>query len=134
MTQPGVTDDKAVGELFQELSAQTTTLVRKELQLAQLEMQEKGKRAGVGAGLFGGAGLIAFYGGGALIVTIGLALAEVVDGWLAGLIVTVLLFALAGVLALTGKKQVDQATPAAPEQAIETTKASIDTVKERAQR
>jgi putative superfamily III holin-X len=134
MTQPGVTDDKPVGELFQELSAQTTTLVRKELQLAQLEMQAKGKRAGVGAGLFGGAGLVAFYGGGALIVTIGLALAEVVDGWLAGLIVTVLLFALAGVLALTGKKQVDQATPPAPEQAIETTKASIDTVKERAQR
>jgi nitrate/nitrite transporter NarK len=108
--------------------------VRKELRLAQLEMTEKGKRAGIGVGLFGGAGLIAFYGGGALIATLVLVLAEFLDGWLAALIVTVVLFAVAGVLALTGKKQVEQATPPAPEQAIETTKSSIETVKERAHR
>jgi membrane protein len=127
-------DDTTVAELFQQLSEQTSRLVRQEVQLAQLELKEKGKRAGLGVGLFGGAGLIAFYGGGALIVTAGLALAEVMDGWLAGLIITAVLFAVAGVLALTGKKQVQHATPPAPEQALESTKVTMDTVKERAKR
>ena len=123
--------DKSAGELLAQLSAQMSTLVRQELALAQLEMKAKGKRAGIGAGLFGGAGLMAFYGGAALIVTIALVLAEFLDGWLAALIVTIVLFAVAGALALTGKKQVDQSTPPAPEQAIETTKQSVDTVKAR---
>ena len=124
-----------LGELFQELSEQTSRLVRQELQLAQLELKEKGKHAGIGAGLFGGAGVMAFYGGALLLATIVLVLSELgLDGWLAALIVTVVVFAIAGVLALTGKKQVDQATPPAPEQAIETTKTSVDTVKARAKR
>jgi uncharacterized membrane protein YqjE len=124
--------DKSVGELFQQFTSETSTLIRQELQLAQLEMKEKGKRAGFGAGLFGGAGVMAFYGGAALLVTIGLVLAEFLDGWLAGLIVTAVVFAIAGVLAVTGKKQIEQATPPAPEQAIETTKQSVETVKARA--
>ena len=132
MADREMNSDKSAGDLFQQLSAQMSTLVRQELQLAQLEMKEKGKHAGIGAGLFGGAGLIAFYGGAALIVTIALVLAEFLDGWLAALIVTVVLFAIAGVLALSGKKQIDEATPPAPEQAIETTKESVDTVKARA--
>ena len=132
MAEPQTNNDKSVGELFQQLSAEVSTLVRKELQLAQLEMKEKGKRAGIGAGLFGGAGVMAFYGGAALLITIALVLAEFMDGWLAALIVTVVVFAIAGVLALTGKKQVEQATPPAPEQAIETTKQSVETVKARA--
>jgi hypothetical protein len=56
-------NNRPVGELVQELSQQTATLVRQELQLGQLEMKEKGKRAGVGAGLIGGAGVVALYGG-----------------------------------------------------------------------
>ena len=132
MADPQTNSDKSVGELFQQLSAELTTLVRQELRLAQVEMKEKGKRAGLGAGLFGGAGVMAFYGGAALLVTIGLVLAEFIDGWLAALIVTVVVFAIAGVLALTGKKQVEQATPPAPDQAIETTKQSVETVKARA--
>ena len=124
--------DKPAGELFQQLSADVSMLVRKELQLAQLEMKEKGKHAGLGAGLFGGAGVMAFYGGAALLVTIALVLSEFMDGWLAALVVTVVVFAIAGVLAMGGKKEIDQATPAAPEQAIETTKESVDTVKARA--
>ena len=132
MAEPQTNNDKSVGELFQQLSAEVSTLVRKELQLAQLEMKEKGKRAGIGAGLFGGAGVMAFYGGAALLITIALVLAEFMDDWLAALIVTVFVFAIAGVLALIGKKQVEQATPPAPEQAIETTKQSVETVKARA--
>jgi uncharacterized membrane protein YqjE len=125
-------NDRAVGELVQDLSRQTATLVRQELQLAQLEMKEKGKRAGIGAGLFGGAGGLAFYGLGVLIAAAVLLLATALDPWLAALIVAVALFAAAGILAMSGKKQVEQATPAAPEQAIESTKKDIDEAKERA--
>ncbi len=132
MAEPQTSGDKPVGELFQQLSEHTSRLVRQEVQLAQLELKEKGKRAGIGAGLFGGAGVMAFYGGAALIVTIALVLATFLPDWLAALIVTVVLFAIAGVLALTGKKQVDQATPPAPEQAIATSKQSVETVKARA--
>lgn len=131
MTQPHM-NDRQVGELVQELSRQTATLVRQELQLAQLEMKEKGKRAGIGAGLFGGAGVVALYGGGALIAAIILVLATALEAWIAAVIVAVVLFAVAGILALTGKKQVEQATPPAPEQAIASTKRDIDEVKERA--
>jgi hypothetical protein len=126
------TDDRPVGELIQEASQQTAALVRKEFELAQLEMKAKGKRAGLGAGLFGGAGVVALYGGGALIAAVILVLATALEPWIAALIVAVVLFAVAGVLALTGKKQVDQATPAAPEQAIASSKRDIDEVKRKA--
>ena len=124
--------DESIAELIQQATQQTQTLVRDEIRLAQLELQEKGKRAGIGAGLFGGAGGLAFYGLGALIATAILALATAVDGWLAALIVTVVLFAVAGALALTGKKQIEQATPPKPEEAMESTQRDVDTVKARA--
>jgi len=127
-------NDLPVSDLVQRMSQQTATLVRKELELAQVEMKEKGKRAGIGVGLFGGAGLIAAYGVGALIATLILVLATFLEGWIAALIVTVVLFAIAGVAALVGKKQVEQATPPQPEQAIESTKRDVDEVKGRASR
>ncbi|MBA3358751.1 MAG: phage holin family protein, partial [Thermoleophilaceae bacterium] len=100
----------------------------------QIEMKEKGKRAGLGAGMFGGAGVFALYGVGALIATLILVLATFLEPWIAAAIVTVVLFAIAGVLALTGKKEIEQATPAAPEQAIESTKQDVDELKGRAAR
>ena len=121
-----------VSELVQRMSQQTADLVRKELELAQVEMKEKGKRAGIGAGLFGGAGLVTVYAVGALIATAILGLSEAVDAWLAALIVTVVLFVIAGVSALVGKKQVEQATPPQPEQAIRSTRRDVDEVKGRA--
>jgi uncharacterized membrane protein YqjE len=127
-------NDQQIGDLVKQLSEQTSTLVRKELQLAQLEMTEKGKRAGIGAGLFGGAGLIAVFGVATLIAAAVLALATAVDDWLAALIVAVVLLAAAGIAALTGKKQVEQAVPPAPEQAIQSGKRSVDEVKGRAGR
>ena len=128
------TKDQPVGELVKQLSEQMSTLVRRELQLAQLELQEKGKRAGIGAGLFGGAGAIALYGLGVLIAAAVLVLATAVDAWLAALIVGVVLLAIAGIAGLMGKKQVDQAVPPAPEQAIQSTKRDVSEVKERAAR
>jgi uncharacterized membrane protein YqjE len=126
--------DQSIGELIQQASRQTADLVRKEIRLAQLELQEKGKRAGIGAGLFGGAGLVALYGAGALVAALVMLLATAVEPWLAGVIVAAALFALAGVLALTGKKQVGRATPPAPEQAIESVQTDVETIKGRAGR
>jgi uncharacterized membrane protein YqjE len=123
--------DSSISELVQQLSNQTGELVRQELRLAQVEMQEKGKRVGIGAGLFGGAGLVALYGVGFLLAAVALLLATALEPWIAVAIVGGALLVLAGVLALTGKKQVEQATPLAPEQAIETTKQDIDHVKAR---
>jgi uncharacterized membrane protein YqjE len=128
------TRDQSVSELVQRASNQAAALVRDEIKLAQLELQDKGKRAGIGAGMFGGSGLFALYGLGALVATAILALATAVDSWLAGLIVAVVLFAVAGILALTGKKQVEQATPPAPEQAIDSVKTDVDQIKRRASR
>jgi len=133
MPTPNI-DERPIAELVQQLSQQTATLVRQELQMAQLEMKEKGKRAGIGAGLFGGAGGLAFYGLGVLLAAIVLGLATFLEPWIAALMVAVVLFAVAGVLALTGKKQVEQATPPAPEQAIASTKRDVDEVKGRAGR
>jgi uncharacterized membrane protein YqjE len=125
--------ERPTSELLRQLSDQTTTLVRQEIELAKLEFREKGKKAGQGAGMFGGAGVFGLYAVGALTATIILALATFLPGWVAALIVTVVYGAIAGVLALRGRSQVKQATPPVPEQAVETTKEDVRWVKTRAQ-
>jgi Putative Actinobacterial Holin-X, holin superfamily III len=126
--------DRPLSELLQQASEQTATLVRQELQLAQLELQQKGKRAGIGAGAFGGAGLVAAYGVGALVATAILLLGTAIKPWLGALIVAAVLLAAAGLLALFGKKQVERATPPLPERAVESTRRDVDEVKARAGR
>jgi uncharacterized membrane protein YqjE len=116
-------------ELLTQLTQRSTELIRSELRLAQAEMTEKAKHAGAGVGLFGGAGLVALYGVGTLVATIILALSLVLAPWLAALVVTVVLFAVAGVVALVGKKQVSQGTPPAPQQTIESVKKDVAAVK-----
>ncbi len=123
--------DPTLGALVNQLTTQVPELIRSEIRLAQAEMTEKGKRAGLGVGMFGGAGIVALYGVGTLVATVILLLALTMDAWIAALIVTVVLFAVAGVLALLGKKQVDQATPVAPERAVEGVKEDIATMKGR---
>jgi uncharacterized membrane protein YqjE len=126
--------DRPVGDLVQQLSQQTAALVRQEMRLAQVELQEKGKRAGIGAGMFGGAGLVALYGVGALIAAAILLIGTALEPWLAAMIVGAVLLAVAGVLALLGRKQVDKATPPKPERAIESAQRDVAHVKERAGR
>jgi uncharacterized membrane protein YqjE len=121
--------EASTAQLVSQMSEQVSTLVRDELALARVEMVEKGKRAGVGAGLFGGAGVLAMYGVGALLVTIGAALATVWPTWLAALVVTVVVFVVAGVAALIGKKQVQQAVPPAPTAAVDSSKRDVAAVK-----
>jgi membrane protein len=125
----GTGEDQSVGELVQQLSQQTATLVRQEMRLATVELQEKGKRAGIGAGMFGGAGVVALYGVGALIAAAILGIGTFLEPWIAAVIVGVVLLAVAGILALSGKKQVEQAGPPVPEQAMESTKRDVDEVK-----
>jgi uncharacterized membrane protein YqjE len=128
-TQLRSSQQPSTAELVSQMSEQVSTLVRDELALARAEMVEKGKKAGVGAGLFGGAGVLAMYGLGALFVTIGAVLAIWLPAWAAALIVTVVLFAAAGIAALIGKKEVSQATPPEPVEAITSAKRDVDAVK-----
>lgn len=126
--------ERSVGDLVQQLSQQTATLVRQELRLAQVELQEKGKRAGLGAGMFGGAGLVALYGVGALVAAVIMLLATAIEPWISALLVAVVLLATAGVVALLGRRQVDRATPPKPERAMESVQHDVEYVKERARR
>jgi uncharacterized membrane protein YqjE len=121
--------DPTLGALVHDLSTQIPELVRSELRLAQAELTEKGKRAGLGAGLLGAAGITALYGVAVLLAALVLALALVLPAWAAALVVALVLLAAAGVLALRGKGQVQQATPAAPERAIAGIKEDVETVK-----
>lgn len=131
---PRAPEDASTGQLIGQLTEQISRLVRDEARLAQAEVTQKAKRLGVGAGLFGGAGLFAFFGLAVLIAAVVLALALAVPGWLAALIVAVVLFAVAGVLALVGKKDVEKGAPPVPTEAIASTKEDIATVKESARR
>ncbi|MEU1387583.1 MULTISPECIES: phage holin family protein [unclassified Nonomuraea] len=121
-------------KLVSDLSDQVSRLVKDELRLARLELAEKGRRAGFGAGLFGAAGMAAFFGGAALVTAVVLLLALVMPGWAAAAIVGAVLLIAAALLGLTGKNQVKQATPPVPEETIASVKADIDMVKERARR
>jgi uncharacterized membrane protein YqjE len=122
--------DQSISELVQRASEQISTLVREEIALAKAELTEKGKHAGIGVGLFGGGGVLALYGVGALIATLIIVLSLWMPLWLAALIVTVVLFLVAGVLALLGKKQLTKAVPPEPQAAIESVKADVDEVKQ----
>jgi hypothetical protein len=124
--------ERPVGELIRELSEQTSRLVRQELELARLEMTEKGKRAGIGVGMFGGAGAVGLYALGALTAAAILALATAVTGWLAALIVAVVYGLIAGGLALSGRSKVEQATPPVPEQAADSVKEDVQWARTRA--
>jgi uncharacterized membrane protein YqjE len=123
--------DKPTAELVKDISDQATRLVRSEIELAKAELAVKGKQAGIGAGMFGGAGLFAVFGFGALTAAAIAALATAVETWLAALIVAAVYFAIAGIAALMGKGRVQQATPPLPERAIDSTKQDIETTKAR---
>jgi uncharacterized membrane protein YqjE len=135
MTEPQTTthSDQPVGELVKQLSQQTSELARKEVELAKAELAIKGRKAGIGAGMFGGAGLFGVFAFAVLTAAAILALAIVLDAWLAALIIGAAYAAIAGVLALTGKQRVEEATPPAPERTIENVKEDVQWTKQRAQ-
>ncbi|MFC7727348.1 phage holin family protein [Nocardioides sp. GCM10028917] len=123
------TPDQTLGALVHQLTQQVPELIRSEMRLAQAEVAQKGKRAGVGIGMFSVAGLLAFFAFGSLVATAILALTLVVDAWLAALIVALVLLAVAAVAGLIGRNKVAEAGPPAPERAIQGLKDDIATVK-----
>jgi MFS family permease len=125
-------EDRPIGDLVRQLSDQTTTLVRQEIELAKAEMTAKGKQVGMGAGAFGGAGVFGLYAVGAITACLILALSTAVAGWLAALIVGIVYAAVAGVLALIGKKKTQAGAPPVPERAISSTKEDVEWAKTRA--
>ena len=131
--QPSTQTDQPVGDLVKQLSQQTSELARKEVELAKAELAQKGRQAGIGAGMFGAAGLFGIFAFAVLTTAAILALAIVLDAWLAAVIVGAAYAAIAGVLALTGKQRVEEATPPAPERTIRNVKEDVQWTKQRAQ-
>jgi len=126
-------EEASTADLVRQLSDQSTRLVKQELELLKLELRDKGKRAGVGAGLFGGAGVFGLLALGALTAAAIAALATAMATWLAALIVAVVWAAVAGVMALVGKKEIDQALPPVPEDSVDSVKEDVQWTKTRAQ-
>jgi uncharacterized membrane protein YqjE len=125
-------DDQPVGELVKQLSEQATRLARQEVELARVELSAKGRRAGLGAGMFGGAGLMGVFALGALTAGVILVLSTVLQAWLSAFVVAGAYLLLAGILALVGRARVREATPPVPEQAGESVKEDVEWAKTRA--
>jgi uncharacterized membrane protein YqjE len=126
--------EKSIPELTRQLADETTALVRQEVELAKAELREKGRAAGVGAGMYGAAGVLGLFALGALTACLILVLAIVLDAWVAALIVAAGYAAIAGLMAVRARSQVDEGLPPVPDQAIETTKEDVRWTKERARR
>jgi hypothetical protein len=120
--------DASIGDLVTRMSEQTSRLIRDEFRLAQAEMMAKGKRAGIGVGMFGGAGLFAFFGFACLITAAILGLARRLPDWAAAIVIGVVLFAAAGIAAFVGKREVSQAGPPLPEQAVSGLKQDVEAI------
>lgn len=121
--------EHGIGELVKELSGQLSTLVHQEIELAKAEVSEKGKKAGVGAGMFGGAGIAGLLMLGTLTAFLILVLHLAMPAWAAALIVTALWGAVAGVLALRGRTKLQEMGKPVPEQTIETVKEDLQWAK-----
>jgi uncharacterized membrane protein YqjE len=123
--------DQSIGELVKDLASETSTLVRQEIDLAKAEMTERGKRIGKGAGILGAAALVGLLAAGALTACLIAALDLAMATWLAALVVTVVFGAIAAVLAMTGRKKIQEAAPPVPEQAIDSVKEDVQWAKTR---
>ncbi len=126
--------DSSTGELVKLMTEQVSRLVRDELKLAEIEMTRKGKRAGRGIGLFGGSGIIALYGVGCLLAAAVIGLATALAAWLAALIIGAALLAAAALGALIGRGQLKKVAPALPSQTVQSVKADVEQIKEKAHR
>jgi len=121
--------NQSTAELVRQASEQISALVRDELRQAKAELAEKGRHAGLGIGLFGGAAVMLHYALGALLFAAGLGLAEVMPGWAAALVVAAVLLVIAGIEALVGRVQLKRSTPLIPDRTIDSVRADIETVK-----
>ena len=121
--------EHSTGDLVKQLSQQVSTLVRQEVELAKAEMGEKGKKAGIGLGILGGAGVAGLLALGSVTAFLILLLDLAMPAWAAALIVTVLWAAVAGVLALQGREKVKEVGKPIPEKTAESVKEDIEWLK-----
>ena len=124
--------DRPIPVLLRELGDEIATLVRQEFELAKVEIAEKAKPAAVSVGMFGGTALFALGAFGALTAFLIALIALALPVWASALIVTVVYGIVAGVLAMTGKKKMQEAAPLIPEQTAQTVKEDIEWAKTRA--
>ena len=125
---------QSIAELIKQVSEESSRLLRGELKLAQAEMTQKAKTAGVGVGAFGAAAVLGWFALGCFLATAILALALVLPAWLAALIVAVVVAIAAGIAALVGKKKVAEAGPPVPTDTVESVKKDVEEIKESARR
>jgi MFS family permease len=130
-TPPAELRERPTSDLVKQLAAQTSTLVRQEIELAKAEMAQKAAVAGKGAGLLGGAAVVGLLAAGALTACLILVLNEAMAAWLAALIIAVVMGAVAAALGLAGRNKVQAAAPAVPEQTVETVKEDVQWAKTR---
>jgi uncharacterized membrane protein YqjE len=121
--------DEPTGELVKQLTEDMRTLVQKEIELGKAELREKGKRAGVGAGMLSGGAVVGVLALAALTTCLIAALDTAMPLWLAALIVAVVYGAIAGVMALTGKNKVQEAAPPVPEETVDSVKEDVQWLK-----
>jgi uncharacterized membrane protein YqjE len=129
--QPADSRERGTGELVKQLSAQVSTLVRQEVELAKTEAAEKGKKAGLGAGLFGGAGVAGLITLGSFTAFLIIVLALAIPAWASALVITLLWAATAGVLALQGRNKMQEMGKPVPEKTVETVKEDVQWLKNR---
>ncbi|MCU1246692.1 MAG: hypothetical protein JWN02_2602 [Acidobacteria bacterium] len=121
--------ERSLGQIVKELTADLSTLFRSEIALLKLEVKDTVTKLGGGTALFAIAAFLAIFGLGFLFVTIVLGLVALgVQAWLSTLIVTIVLFAAAGVLALMGKKKFAQ-VEFVPNESIQQIKTDVESIK-----
>lgn len=125
-------EGKSTADLFRDLSNEMTALVHQEIELAKVELSEKTKKVGAGAGLFGGAAVTGLLASGALVAAAIAGIATVLSVWLSALIVGVVLLGVAGVMVVTGRAEVARGTPPIPEEAIKSSKEDVEWLKTQA--
>lgn len=120
---------RSTGELVKDLSQQASTLVRKEIDLAKVEMAEKGRQAGVGLGALAGAAVAALAALGALTAFLILALDGAMPSWAAALVVTLLWAAVGVVLGAVAREKLREMGSPVPEKTVDTLKEDIEWLK-----
>lgn len=120
--------DRSTGELVANVGEEIATIVRTEIALAKDDLARSGKRVGIGVGAFGAAGVVSMYGLGVLIAAAVLGLSGVLDPWLAALVVAAVLFVVAGIAALVGKRSVSTAGDP-PKERVESVQEDVAAVK-----
>jgi uncharacterized membrane protein YqjE len=121
--------DRSIGTIVKELMENISTLLRSEIALLKWELKDTAAKLGGGAAFFAAAVCVAIFGLGFLFVTIVLGLVALgVAPWLSALIVTVVLFLTAGVLALLGKRRF-AAAEFVPKQSMDQIKSDIEMIK-----